>query len=191
MNYDEIYKSIKEKISQKRFNHILGVVETAKMLANLYNEDIEKAMIASILHDNAREYTQDEMERLYTYYGYEFEGNQEKDPALLHSRVGAILTRATYGIDDIYIINAVRYHTTGRRNMTMLEKIVFIADYIEPSRSFEGVENIRKLAFRDIDLAVFEALENTIRHLLDKKSFIHMDTLDARNDLLLKLKNRN
>ena len=191
MNYDEIYKTIKEKISEKRFNHIIGVVETAKMLANLYNEDIEKAMLASILHDSAREYTQDDMEKLYTYYEYDFEDNQQKDPALLHSKVGAILARATYGIEDMDIINAIKYHTTGRRNMSMLEKIVFIADYIEPSRSFEGVENIRKLAFRDIDLAVFEALENTIRHLLDKKSFIHGDTLDARNDLLLKLNNRN
>lgn len=191
MKYDEIYKTIKEKISEKRFNHIIGVVETAKMLANLYNEDIEKAMLASILHDNAREYTQDDMEKLYTYYEYDFSDNQQKNPALLHSKVGAILARATYGIEDMDIINAIKYHTTGRRNMSMLEKIVFIADYIEPSRNFEGVENIRKLAFRDIDLAVFEALENTIRYLLDKKSFIHGDTLDARNELLLKLKNRN
>ena len=105
--------------------------------------------------------------------------------------MGAILARTTYGIDDIEVLNAIKYHTTGRRNMTMLEKIVFIADYIEPSRRFDGVEATRKQAFRDIDQAVYEALENTMKHLLEKKSFIDMDTLDARNDLLLKLKNRN
>ncbi len=191
MNYDEIYKAIKEKISEKRFNHVIGVVETAKMLANLYNEDIEKAKIASILHDIAREYTKDEMERLCTYYGYKFDDSIVREPALLHSKIGAILARDVYDIKDEDILNAISYHTTGRRNMTMLEKIVFIADYIEPSRNFEGLENIRKLAFRDIDLAVFEALENSIKHLIDKKSFIHIDTLDARNDLLVKIKNRN
>ena len=191
MNYDELYKAIKEKISEKRFGHVMGVVETSKMLANLYNEDIEKAKVASILHDIAREYTKDEMERLCTYYGYKFEDNVVKEPALLHSKIGAILARDVYDIEDDDVLNAISYHTTGRRNMTMLEKIVFIADYIEPSRNFEGLENIRKLAFRDIDLAVFEALENSIKHLIDKKSYIHMDTLDARNDLLLKIKNRN
>lgn len=191
MNYDEIYKAIREKISEKRFNHVLGVVETAKMLANLYSEDIEKAKIASILHDVAREYTKDDMERLCTYYGYKFEDSVTKEPALLHSKIGAILARDVYSIEDNDVLNAISYHTTGRKNMTMLEKIVFIADYIEPSRNFEGLENIRKLAFRDIDQAVFEALENNIRHLIDKRSFIHMDTLDARNDLLLKIKNRN
>ena len=191
MNYDEIYKALKEKISEKRFKHVMGVVETATMLANLYNEDVEKAKLASILHDNARECTQDEMERLYSYYGYNVEINFQKEPALLHSKVGAILARTTYGIEDIEILNAIKYHTTGRRNMTMLEKIIFIADYIEPSRDFEGVEAVRKQAFRDIDLAVYEALENTMKHLLEKKSFIDMDTLDARNDLLLKIKNRN
>lgn len=191
MNYDEIYKALKEKISEKRFKHVMGVVETATMLANLYNENVEKAKLASILHDNARECTQDEMERLYSYYGYNVEINFQKEPALLHSKVGAILARTTYGIEDIEILNAIKYHTTGRRNMTMLEKIIFIADYIEPSRDFEGVEAVRKQAFRDIDLAVYEALENTMKHLLEKKSFIDMDTLDARNDLLLKIKNRN
>lgn len=191
MDYDEIKKAVKEKISEKRFNHVLGVVETAKMLANLYNEDIEKAKLASMLHDIAREYTRDEMERLCTYYGYEFEDSIIKEPALLHSKIGAILARDVYGINDSEILDAISYHTTGRKNMTMLEKIIFIADYIEPSRNFEGLENIRKLAFRDIDQAVFYALENIIKHLIDKKSFIHIDTLDARNDLLLKIKNRN
>lgn len=191
MDYDEIRKAVKEKISESRFKHVLGVVETAKMLANLYNEDIEKAKIASVLHDIAREYTIDEMERLCAYYGYKLEDNIIKDPALLHSKIGAILAKDVYGICDCDILNAISYHTTGRRNMTMLEKIVFIADYIEPSRNFEGLENIRKLAFRDVDRAVFEALENSIKHLIDKKSFIHMDTLDARNDLLIKIKNRN
>lgn len=191
MNYDEIYKILKERISEKRFKHIIGVVETATMLANLYNEDIEKVKIASLLHDNARECTQDEMERLYTYYGYNFENNFQKEPALLHSKVGAILARTTYGIDDIEILNAIKYHTTGRKDMTMLEKIVFISDYIEPSRDFDGVEATRKKAFRDIDLAVFEALDNTMKFLLEKKCFIDMDTLDARNDILLKLKNKN
>ncbi|MBP5427213.1 MAG: bis(5'-nucleosyl)-tetraphosphatase (symmetrical) YqeK [Clostridiales bacterium] len=191
MNYDEIYKAMKEKMSEKRFKHVLGVVETAKMLANLYDEDIEKAKIASILHDCAKEYTKEEMERLCTYYSYHGDDFISKEPALLHSKVGAILASATYGVSDEDVLNAISYHTTGRKDMTMLEKIIFIADYIEPSRSFEGVENIRKLAFRDIDLAVFEALENILLHLIEEKSFIHIDTLYARNDLLKKIKNRS
>lgn len=191
MNYDEMYKAIKEKMSEKRFKHVIGVVDTAKMLANLYDEDIEKASIASILHDCAKEYTREEMERLCTYYGYESNDNMSKDPALLHSKIGSILAKATYGVNDEYVLDAIKYHTTGRKDMTMLDKIIFIADYIEPSRSFDGLENIRKLAFRDIDLAVFEALENTMLHLIKEKSFIHEDTLYARNDLLIKIKNRN
>ena len=116
MNYDEIRKAVKEKISENRFKHVLGVVETAKMLANLYNEDIEKAKIASVLHDIAREYTIDEMERLCSYYGYKLEDNIVKDPALLHSKIGAILAKDVYGICDCDILNAINYHTTGRRN---------------------------------------------------------------------------
>lgn len=191
MDYDEMYKAIKEKMSEKRFKHVLGVVDTAKMLANLYDEDVEKAQIASILHDCAKEYTREEMERLCTYYGYESSDNMSKEPALLHSKIGSILANATYGVNDEYVLDAIKYHTTGRKDMTMLDKIIFIADYIEPSRNFEGLENIRKLAFRDIDLAVFEALESTILHLIKKKAFIHEDTLYARNDLLIKIKNRN
>lgn len=191
MNYDEMYKNIKERMSEKRFKHVQGVVDTARMLANLYDEDIKKAEVASVLHDCAKECTREEMERLCTYYGYEVEDSTSKEPALLHSKIGAIIAKVTYGVSDEYVLDAIRYHTTGRKDMTMLDKIIFIADYIEPSRDFDGVENIRKLAFRDIDQAVFEALENTIVHLVEKRSYIHEDTLYARNDLLIKIKNRN
>src|SRR5574344_1255675 len=98
MNYDELYKIIKCKISEKRFKHIKGVVDTAVMLENLYSGDVEKTKLAALLHDSAREYTQDEMERLYMYYGYEFENIFQKEPVLLHSKIGAILAENTYEI---------------------------------------------------------------------------------------------
>ena len=156
MDYDEMYKAIKEKMSEKRFKHVLGVVDTAKMLANLYDEDVEKAQIASILHDCAKEYTREEMERLCTYYGYESSDNMSKEPALLHSKIGSILANATYGVNDEYVLDAIKYHTTGRKDMTMLDKIIFIADYIEPSRNAEnsitGIPSFCSIFFASIFL---------------------------------------
>ena len=94
------------------------------------------------------------------------------------------------GIEDIDILNAVKYHTTGKENMTTLEKIIYIADYIEPNRKYEGVDKIREVVFKDLDNGVFMGIENTMLHLLKERQLIHIDTINARNYLLLEIKNK-
>ena len=110
--------------------------------------------------------------------------------ALLHGPAGSILAETKYGITDSAVQSAVYFHTTGHPDMTLLEKIIFLADYIEPSRDFPGVEKLRKLAEIDLDEALLAAYDSTISHLLDQKAYIYDLTFMGRNDLILKLKEK-
>ena len=111
--------------------------------------------------------------------------------ALLHGPVGSILCETKYGIDDKDIKSAIFYHTTGRTNMTLLEKIIFLADYIEPSRDFPGVDTIRKLAEKDLNQAVLSAYNSTIKHLIDQDAYIYDLTFLGRNDMVLLIDGEN
>ncbi|MGI6777564.1 MAG: bis(5'-nucleosyl)-tetraphosphatase (symmetrical) YqeK [Acetivibrionales bacterium] len=105
-------------------------------------------------------------------------------PVLLHGPVGSGLAQRDYGISNRKVLDAISFHTTGRINMTMLEKIIFIADYIEPGRDFEGIEKIRTTAFNDIDAAMLIALDNSIRYIIYKGKLIHTNTIEARNFII-------
>ncbi|MGN0411525.1 MAG: bis(5'-nucleosyl)-tetraphosphatase (symmetrical) YqeK [Lachnospiraceae bacterium] len=150
----------------KRFEHTLGVTYTAACLAMCYNENIQDAEIAGLLHDCAKCLPNEKKIHICKKNHVEINFAESKNPFLLHAKAGAILAEKEYGITDQNILNAVRYHTTGRPGMSLLEKIVFIADYIEPGRTHSVyLPEIRKMAFADLDAALKRILSDTLEHL--------------------------
>lgn len=169
---------LKENLSEKRFGHTERVRETASELADRYGEDIEKAELASLFHDMYREISEDELEARIDEYHLDkcrYSGNIE----LAHGKIAAAAMRVKYRIEDADTINAVSFHTTGRAGMSLLEKIIFIADATEPLRNYPGVENLRETLKKDLNRACMLALRNTIKFLNEKKIRIDRDTLEA------------
>jgi predicted HD superfamily hydrolase involved in NAD metabolism len=184
MTIDEIKEKLEKDLSKKRFKHSLGVMETAMELAKVYSVDVDKAAVSGLLHDCAREIKGAEVFKACEKYAIEVDGITRIQPSLLHGSIGAQIAREEYGIEDQSVLLAIKYHTTGRADMDMLEKIIYIADYIEPGRSFEGVEEARIEAFKDIDRTMLMALDRTVAHIIEKKSYIHVDAIHARNYIL-------
>lgn len=166
MKYAEIEPKLRKVLSHKRYEHTLGVSFTASALAMKYGYDIDKARLAGLLHDCAKYVKDEKLIQICRKNNIEISDVELKSPYLLHGRVGAIFAQKKYMVEDNDVLNAIIYHTTGRPNMSILEKIIFIADYIEPQRNqIPGLEKIRKLAFEDMDLCIIEILKNTIDYL--------------------------
>lgn len=171
-----------------RLAHTEGVVKTGEWLAKKYGSDPQKTRIAAICHDIARNLSTEKLDRYVEEYrlGQEFLGR----PNLSHGKVATVLMRRDFGIDDEEILDAVSYHTTGRQGMTTLDKVVFLADVIEPGRTQPGVEIIRELAEEDLDLACLRAIEDTIEYLEEQGSYLDEDTLMAREFLRKSIEKR-
>lgn len=166
--YDKakIRKKIKKTLDKRRYEHTLGVAYTAAALAMRYEENIEQAELAGLLHDCAKYMTGDEMLTACKEYHIEINEAELNNLFLLHAKLGAYMAEAIYGVCDEKIQSAIKWHTTGHPNMTMLEKIVFIADYIEPNRlQAPNLKQIRQLAFTDIDAAMRMILKDTLDYL--------------------------
>ena len=164
--YKKLRKKIKDVMTKSRYEHTLGVEFTAASLAMRYEVDIENAELAGLLHDCAKcidsEDTLDECKK----YNIELTDVEKRNPFLIHSKLGAVHAKKLYGVDDDDIISAIRFHTTGKPDMTMLEKIIFIADYIEPGRDkAPNLKEIRKMSFIDIDEAMYMILKDTLDYL--------------------------
>ena len=127
-----------------------------------------------------------ELIKIASEHGIHIDEIYTNNPSILHGLVGSIIAREVMEIKDEDILSAIRYHTTGRKNMSILEKIIYISDYIEPLRKFNGVEELRTLSVTDLDTAVIQSLENTIKYVISQKELLHIDTIDARNYLLNK-----
>lgn len=183
-NLEKIKQKLKNNLSEKRYIHSVGAAEIAKNLAKKNGANSDKAYIAGLLHDCAKELSLEKMNELINYKNISFESRIKKSKAILHGPAGSVLIEKEYDIYDKEIQNAIFYHTTGKPNMTLLEKIVFLADYIEPSRNFPGVDKIRDLAKKSLDKAVILAYDSTIKFLLDKKEYIYEMTFLGRNYLI-------
>ncbi|WP_409228246.1 bis(5'-nucleosyl)-tetraphosphatase (symmetrical) YqeK [Gudongella sp. SC589] len=181
---DRIIEVLKDRIGEERLNHTLSVVEEALSLAKRHKAPEDKVKIAALLHDFAKNLTLEESLRLAKEYGLKLDDVTITSTELIHGPLGARMVKEYFNIGDQEILNAITYHTTGRENMTTVEKIVFLADFIEPGREFEGIQIIRAKALEDLDEAIFMALDSTISYLLKKKSIIHVNTVHARNFLL-------
>ena len=167
-HYDmkHLRKEIKKVQDGKRYEHTLGVEYTAAALAMRFGADLEKAQIAGLLHDCAKCISDQEKLSICKKHKITITGSEQKAPFLLHAKVGAYLAQNKYGVEDKDILNAITYHTTGRENMSLLEKIVFVADYIEPGRKHApNLAEIRFLAFQNLDHALIRILEDTLNYL--------------------------
>lgn len=161
-------KAMEEVLENKRFQHTIGVEYTAAALAMKYGADLYSAQVAGLLHDCAKCYTDEKRTTICRKNKLEITESEKQNPVLLHSKVGAFLAQKEYGVGDPDILNAIRYHTTGRPKMSLLEKIVFVADYIEPGRKqAPNLAEIRRTAFEDLDQALLMILKDTLDYLED------------------------
>ena len=170
MNRDEMIKKLKGKLNDKRFVHSVGVEYTAATLAFVHGADVEKARIAGLLHDCAKCLPAEEKLRKAKKHGLPINRSEKLNPDLLHGKLGAYYAKRKYDVKDDEILSAITYHTTGHPDMTLLEKIIFVADYIEPNRKMvKDMEEIRKEAYEDIDKCIIHILKNTLDYLNSKK----------------------
>lgn len=157
---------IKIPLDQARYEHTLGVAYTAAALAMCYGEDIDKALTAGLLHDCAKCISDSEKIRICEDAGLPVSLVERSNPGLLHAKAGAYLAKTEYAIQDQDILNAIEFHTTGRPEMSLLEKIVFLSDYIEPGRSSaKHLKELRRGAFLDLDQTLLWVLEDTLAYL--------------------------
>jgi predicted HD superfamily hydrolase involved in NAD metabolism len=187
MNRDALMESVKRQMPAKRWEHTLGVIETSGLLAHKYGADPVKADVAAILHDYVKYWPVEKMRQVIVEQ--RLPGDLlSYDKELWHAPVGASVVSREFGIDDEEILNAIRYHTSGRERMTVLDKVVCLADYIEPGRDFPGVNEIRELAKHNLEQALIAGFDSTLQYLLKLGKKIYPLTLLARNSLLEELK---
>ncbi|MHC5267959.1 bis(5'-nucleosyl)-tetraphosphatase (symmetrical) YqeK [Enterococcus sp. LJL98] len=176
----QLMQKVQMQMSEVRFKHVLGVEQTAVALAEKYGCSVKKASIAALVHDYAKERSDDEFRSLIEEKNF--------DPALLqwgnaiwHGIIGAYLVEHELGIQDEEILQAVRVHTTGAKEMSVLDKILYVADYIEPGRTFPGVAKARTLAEVDLDQAVAYETQQTLLYLIERKYPIYPKTIETYN----------
>ena len=166
MDLEEIQKKLEKKLKKERYQHTLGVMYTAASMAMRFDADIHQAMLAGLLHDCGKYCSSKDQIKLCKKYKLELTDAEEEIPALIHAKLGAYLAREEYKVEDEEILNAIRHHTTGRPQMILLEKIIYLADYIEPGRKMiPGLGEVRRLAFTDINAAVCLCANNTQHYL--------------------------
>lgn len=185
LSKEEMKSYLKEHLTESRYKHTLGVVETAIRLAEIYKVDKNKAEIAALAHDIAKNMTIYDLKDIINENNIKLSYDEEKTPELWHSIISPILGREIFRIEDEEILSAMRWHTTGKENMSKLDKIIYMADMIEPGRNFPGVDLIRKESFADLDKGLLQGLTHTIKYLLDKGFPIDINSIKARNYLLL------
>lgn len=169
-------------LKHKRIPHVLGTEQEAIRLAERYGADVEKARRAALLHDCTKKLDMEEQLALCRRYGIQLDELEQKALKLLHSKTGAAIARDVFGVDDD-IYSAIWYHTTGHAGMTKLEKIIYLADYIEPSRDFPGVDKLRKVCYEDLDRGLLMGLEMTIEEMTSMGNPVHHATIEAREAL--------
>lgn len=182
---DWIFEELKKDIGEDRYKHSLSVMETCIKLAKYYNSPIDEAGLAGLLHDCGKFEDRTKILKMAKDFDIILDKIMAKSPQLSHGPLGAYLAEHKYGIGNGNILNAIYYHTTGRENMTLLEKIVFVGDLIEPNRKYPDVDIMRHLAYKDLDQAILHALDRTIKMVVERNDLLHLNTIKARNDLLI------
>jgi predicted HD superfamily hydrolase involved in NAD metabolism len=181
---EEIKKWISAQVSPKRYQHIKGVAQTAKKLAVLYGLSSDKAELAGWLHDCAKELSKSEMAEWIKKGPFKLDVDEIGIPALWHPHAGASIALEKWGIKDAQILEAIRCHTLGSPAMSPLARVVFVADFIEPGRKFDGVTLVRKIARKSLDASVLLKCSMTIEYLLEKNMKVHGRLLDTWNYFL-------
>ncbi len=188
MTIDQMKEKLKSTLLEKRYIHSLGVMDTAVALAKKYGADEQKAAIAGLLHDCAKNYSKEDMYALCREYDICLDDVISKSTGLIHGLLGAEVARREYGVDDEEIYDAIYYHTVGKPAMSLLTQIIYIADGIEPNRHYDGVDRIRELADENLDKALLLQIDYTIKSVLSKGALLHINTVDTRNYYLEKIR---
>lgn len=175
----KIIASLRARLLEDRFIHSLNVADMAKELAQIYGEDSEKAYLAGLVHDCTKNTPPELQLEIMQKGGVQLQEYERNNRKLWHAISGSVFIQTEYGIEDAAIISAVRYHTTGKAAMTLLEKIIYTADFTSAERDYPGVERIRHLAKTDLDAAVYEGAVFTVEKLSASNRFVHPDTLDC------------
>lgn len=185
MNSDEYKKLIKSRMSDYRYTHSVNVSKEAVRLAKKYGADTEKASLAGILHDITKETPKEEQLQIMTDGGIILDNVQKNSSKLWHGISGSVYIRDVLNITDEDILNAVRYHTTGRAGMSLLEKIIFIADFTSAERDYNGVKTMRKKADKALENAMLYGLQFTLKDLSKRAMIIHPDALACYNEIVI------
>ena len=180
---DELRPVALSYLKPKRMPHVLGTEQEAVRLAERYGADVTKARVAALLHDCTKKLDMAEQLALCERYRIPLDELERKALKLLHSKTGAAIARDVFAVDD-EVYNAILYHTTGKPDMTLLEKIIYLADYIEPTRDFPGVEELRRTVYEDLDRGLLLGLTMTIQEMEELGNPVHHMTRDARDYLM-------
>lgn len=184
----EMKKLLKDSLPHKRYKHSLAVYDTALELAEIYGLDMEKVGVAALLHDCGRQIPTRDLLAHTISLGLPMDDVERNQPILLHAKLGVYYAREKYGVTDPEILDAIRLHSTGAAGMSKIEMVVYLADLLEPSRDFAGINGMRKLAKVDLEQTLIKAFAMTIRYLLEYDLLIHPDCIAGYNEIAAKFK---
>lgn len=185
MEIEKMKQLLEKSLAPKRYKHSINVYLTALALGREHNLPLEKIAVSALLHDCGREVPTKESVAKAEQLGLTVDEVERNQPILLHAKLGVYYAKEKYGVTDKEILDGILYHTTGTAGMSELAKVVFLADMVEPGRDFPGVEELRKLARKNLDKAMLKAYSNTIEYLLAGGQLIHPHCIDGYNELLL------
>jgi len=184
--FEKIKKYAQNVMSDKRFAHTMGVAEEAEVLAHVWGADPEKAYLAGLIHDIAKEIPMDEAEKLLVEAGEAERFADSSSKVALHGFLAAFIAETRLGISDEEVLNAAKYHTTGRVGMSLLEKIIYVADFTEIGRHYPQSGEVREIARRNLDEAVLKEADYVIKFIIDAGRVLCPSTVEVRNSFLLK-----
>ena len=181
---EKLKEDLKIVLSDSRYNHSISVMNMCEALASKYNVNVKKAKLVGLMHDMAKDMTKEEKIQYVKNNNIECSLIEEKIVEILHGKIAADICKKKYQFEE-EMCTAIKYHTTGKENMTLLEKILFIADKIDETRNYEGVEDLRELAFEDLDKAILKNIDDTLIINIQKNKLILEESIKTRNNLLL------
>lgn len=190
LDYSEIHDYLRKNLSHDKYEHSVNVSIEAGKLATCYDYDVKRAKLSGLIHDCAKELSVEEQIQYAKKCSFFVDELTYKIPEIIHAPASVYISKNIFGVTDIDILSAIRYHATGKENMSIIEKIIYIADIIEPFREFNGVRRIKEAAYKDLDKALLLALDSAIIYIVEKKSILHPDTINARNFVLNSIKLR-
>lgn len=187
MDYNYIKKLLRDKLDDYRYHHSLCVADEALRLAKMYGCNPDKAYLCGLLHDITKCYSKEEHLKIFSDFDIILSDVENKSVKLWHAISGAAFARYVLNVDADDVISSIRFHTTAKKNMSLLEKILYLADFTSEDRTYDDVDVMRNLVNLNLDDALFFALHYTVGDLLEKKAAIHPDTIDAYNEIVLKM----
>ena len=184
MDVESIFQEVQNELSPKRWRHTQGVMNKATELAQRYAGNVEQAYLAALLHDVAREWAPDQWVAEAKAVGLGIDEASLHSPVLLHAPLAAWVAKKRFGVVDEAVLCAIARHTIGGTGLSLLDKILYLADALEEGRSYKSVEELRKLALQDIDVAMLAVYDQTLRYMIKREEAIHPETIAGRNELL-------